>query len=64
MLLSGNSKMIICEMAGCHDIATHTADFWHVPESLEICESCAGYWMENQDEEPKIKKLNERENAK
>ena len=56
--------MIICEMAGCHDIATHTADFWHVPESLEICESCAGYWMENQDEEPKIKKLNERENAK
>jgi hypothetical protein len=54
--------MIICEMAGCHDIATHTADFWRVPESLEVCESCAGYWMENQDEQPKIKKQNEGKN--
>jgi hypothetical protein len=51
--------MIICQMAGCHDTATHTADFWRVPESLEICESCAGWWGEHPEEEPKIKKQNE-----
>jgi hypothetical protein len=50
---------MICEMAGCNDMATHTAEFWQYSESFEICESCAGYWMENQDEQPKIKKLNE-----
>jgi hypothetical protein len=59
MKLIGDREMIICEMAGCNDMATHTADFWRVPESLEICESCADYWMENQDEQPKIKKQNE-----
>jgi alkanesulfonate monooxygenase SsuD/methylene tetrahydromethanopterin reductase-like flavin-dependent oxidoreductase (luciferase family) len=50
---------MICEMAGCHDAATHTADFWQYSESFEICGSCAGYWSKNQDEKPKIKKLNE-----
>jgi hypothetical protein len=53
---------MLCEMAGCNDRATATANFWQYSESFEICESCAGYWMENQEEQPKIKKLNEREN--
>jgi hypothetical protein len=55
---------MICEMAGCHDAATHTADFWQIPESLEICESCAGYWSEQTEEQPKIKKLQGKENKK
>ena len=59
MKLNGDREMIICEMAGCHDTATHTADFWNVPESLEICESCAGWWGEHPEDEPKIKKQNE-----
>ena len=48
---------MICEMAGCYDAATATAQFWQYSESFEICESCASYCMENQDEQPKIKKL-------
>lgn len=51
--------MIVCEMAGCHDIATHTADFYTVSESLEICESCAGYWASHPEEQPIIKKQTE-----
>lgn len=47
---------MICEMAGCHDAATYTADFWQIAESLEICESCAIYWSEQTEEQPKIKK--------
>jgi hypothetical protein len=58
MKLNGDEQMI-CEMAGCHDAATHTADFWQIPESLEICESCAGYWSEQTEEQPKIKTQNE-----
>jgi hypothetical protein len=60
MKLNGDEQMI-CEMAGCHDAATHTADFWQIPESLEICESCAGYWSKQTEEQPKIKKQNEGE---
>ncbi len=53
---------MLCEMAGCHDAATQTADFWQIPESLEICESCAGYWSEQTEEQPKIKKQKGKEN--
>jgi hypothetical protein len=55
---------MLCEMAGCNETATHTADFWQYSESFEICETCAEYWINDQDEKPKIKKLKGKENKK
>lgn len=46
-------------MAGCNDAAIATAEFWQYSESFEICESCADYWSEQTEEQPKIKKQNE-----
>ena len=45
---------MLCEMTGCFDEATYTADFFEAKELLEICESCAEYWREHQEETPKI----------
>jgi hypothetical protein len=44
--------MISCDMAGCVDSAELTAEFTS-GETLEVCESCARYWLE-QLENPKI----------
>jgi hypothetical protein len=41
-----------CDMAGCVDMAELTAEFTN-GEKMEICESCARYWLE-QAEQPKI----------
>jgi hypothetical protein len=41
-----------CDMAGCVDMAELTAEFTS-GEKMEICESCARYWLE-QPEQPKI----------
>ena len=50
--------MISCEMAGCVDSAELTAKFI-TGETLEICESCAHYWLK-QEESPKITRHQER----
>jgi hypothetical protein len=44
--------MFVCEMTGCFDSAELTAEFT-TGQSFEICESCARYWLEQQ-EQPKI----------
>jgi hypothetical protein len=50
--------MFECDMAGCFDTAELDAEFPN-GESFEICESCAHYWMKQQ-ENPKITRHKER----
>lgn len=46
-------------MSGCHDTAEYSAEFDADEETNEeqifdICESCAQYWREHKEENPKI----------
>lgn len=53
--------MFECEMTGCYDTREYVAEFEPDEEQgqtiFEICESCAKYWEEHAEENPKITTL-------
>lgn len=50
--------MFECEMTGCFDTAEYVAEFEADEEQaknvFDVCESCAQYWREHKEENPKI----------
>jgi hypothetical protein len=48
--------MEFCDMTGCTDIAEFFAEFDEEGTATiyDICESCAEYWREHKEENPKI----------
>ncbi len=51
--------MFECEMTGCFDTAEYVAEFEADEEQgpknvFDVCESCANYWKNHAEENPKI----------
>jgi hypothetical protein len=57
--------MEYCDMTGCCDTAEFFAEFEEEGKKViyEICESCAEYWREHKEENPKITPYANKERA-